>query len=164
MAPELREDRGEIEAAGINRLPYLVVQKDVLGDLHVHSDWGSGSHGVEAIARAAQKMGYRYVAICDYASRSGTGRGLTPVALTKQMAAIRQLNVARFRRSYHPRDAHDAPWRHDGTAWLAGASAVVKHPVAPQFDGATSSSGRLECHLKNLLSIWEPVGGHTETG
>ena len=93
IAPELRQDRGEIEAAEAGNLPHLVAKRDVLGDLHMHSDWGTGSHGLEDIARAAQRMGYQYVAMCDYASASGSGRGLTPATLTKQIATIRQLNA-----------------------------------------------------------------------
>ena len=93
IPPELREDRGEIEAAETNSLPHLVTAHDVLGDLHVHSDWGTGAHSLEDIALAAQKMGYQYVAICDYVSGSDSGYGLSPAALVKQIGTIRQLNT-----------------------------------------------------------------------
>jgi DNA polymerase (family 10) len=93
IPPELRENTGEIEAAVAGALPVLVSEDDVLGDLHVHSAWGSGAHGLQEIAQAAQRMGYQYVAICDYVYSSATGRGLSAAELSKQMAAIRQLNA-----------------------------------------------------------------------
>jgi DNA polymerase (family 10) len=93
IAPELRENSGEIEAAVAGSLPILVRDGDILGDLHVHSAWGSGAHGLEEIAQAAQRMGYQYVAICDYAYSSATGRGLSTAELTAQIAAIKQLNA-----------------------------------------------------------------------
>lgn len=93
MAPELREDRGEIEAAMAGHLPALVTMEDMRGDLHVHSAWGSGTHSLEEIAQAAQKMGYEYVAICDYASDATSGHALSSATLAKQIDAIRQLNA-----------------------------------------------------------------------
>jgi DNA polymerase (family 10) len=71
-----------------------VALEDILGDLHVHSNWGSGAHGLEDIAQAAQRMGYQYVAICDYTYAAETGQGLTPDELSKQIATIRRLNAS----------------------------------------------------------------------
>ena len=93
-SPELREPPGELEAAATRTLPRLVGLEDILGDLHVHSNWGNGAHGLEDIAQAAQRMGYQYVAICDYTYAAETGQGLTPDELSKQIAAIRQLNAS----------------------------------------------------------------------
>jgi DNA polymerase (family 10) len=92
IVPELREDSGEIEAALADALPVLMTEADILGDLHVHSDWGNGAHGLPEIAQAAQKMGYQYVGICDYTYSPATSRGLAAAELGKQIAAIRQLN------------------------------------------------------------------------
>ncbi len=93
IAPELRQDTGEIEAAQMGMLPTLVTMDDVLGDLHLHSDWGNGAHSLEEIARAAQNMGYQYVAICDYTQVPETGRGLSAATLAKQIETIRRLNA-----------------------------------------------------------------------
>jgi DNA polymerase (family 10) len=94
IAPELREDRGEIDLAEASRpLPDLITMADIQGDLHVHSDWGNGTHSLEDIAQAAQRMGYRYVAICDYTYSADTGHGLSPKRLLEQIAAIRRLNT-----------------------------------------------------------------------
>jgi DNA polymerase (family 10) len=90
---ELREDDGEIEAAEAGYLPKLITAADIRGDLHVHSDWGAGAHSLEDIAQAGQRMGYGYVAICDYVSGSPAGHNLTPQMLAKQIKAIQQLNA-----------------------------------------------------------------------
>ena len=94
IAPELRENTGEIEAAMTGSLPAIMTDHEVLGDLHVHSNWGNGAHGLEAIATAAQRLGYQYVAICDYTYSPATGQGLRPEELYKQIVAIRHLNAS----------------------------------------------------------------------
>ena len=94
IAPELREGRGEIEAAEADNLPQLVSQQDVLGDFRVGSHWGDGANGLDQIAQAARKMGYQYVGICDAAYSATTGRGLTPGELEQQIASIELMNAA----------------------------------------------------------------------
>ncbi|MDZ7272016.1 MAG: DNA polymerase/3'-5' exonuclease PolX [candidate division KSB1 bacterium] len=92
IPPELREDQGEIEAAAEGRLPRLVSQEDLRGDLHVHSDWTDGADTIEAMAAAAQGKGYAYLAICDHSPTVGITNGLTPERLLAQMAEIDALN------------------------------------------------------------------------
>jgi DNA polymerase (family 10) len=92
IPPELREDQGEIEAAQNNRLPHLIELKDLKGDLHVHSDWTDGNNSIEEMAKAAQKRGYQYVAICDHSPTIGITNGLTPQRLKKHNEEIDKLN------------------------------------------------------------------------
>ena len=92
MEPELREDRGEIEAAQKGRLPKLVQESDIKGDLHVHSKWSDGISPIEEVARAAQKRGYQYIAITDHSKSLRIAHGLDESRLMKQMEEIDRVN------------------------------------------------------------------------
>ena len=92
IEPELREDRGEIEAAQEDRLPKLVKEPEIKGDLHVHSNWSDGKSPIEEIGRAAQKRGYQYVAICDHSKSLKITHGLDESRLMKQMEEIDRIN------------------------------------------------------------------------
>ena len=92
IEPELREDRGEIEAAMKGKLPKIADLKSIKGDLHVHSKWSDGSASIEDIARAAQARGYLYVAICDHSQSIKIAGGLSTERLKKQIDLIHKLN------------------------------------------------------------------------
>jgi DNA polymerase (family 10) len=92
IEPELREDRGEIEAAQKKNLPKLVLESEIKGDFHVHSNWSDGSSSIEEVARAAQKKGYQYIAICDHSKSLKIAHGLDETRLTKQMEEIDRIN------------------------------------------------------------------------
>lgn len=92
IPPELREDRGEIEAAQAGRLPRLVEEADILGDLHAHTDWSDGAASLEVMAEAARRKGYRYLVISDHSRGLGIARGLTAERLREQGAEIQRLN------------------------------------------------------------------------
>ena len=92
IPPELREDRGEIEAAAKGKLPKLLELSDIKGDLHVHSKWSDGMHSVEEIARAAKRKGYEYIAITDHSKTLKVARGLSEKDVMKKMAEIERVN------------------------------------------------------------------------
>jgi DNA polymerase (family 10) len=92
IEPELREDRGEIEAAQKRRLPKLVDEPEIRGDLHIHSKASDGTASIEEIAKAAQKRGYQYVAICDHSKSLKIARGLDESRLLKQIEEIDRIN------------------------------------------------------------------------
>jgi len=92
IEPELREDRGEIEAAQNQNLPKLIEESEVKGDFHVHSNWSDGSSSIEGVARVAQGRGYQYVAICDHTQSLKITHGLDETRLMKQMDEIDRLN------------------------------------------------------------------------
>jgi len=92
IEPELREDRGEIEAAQEKRLPRLIEESEIKGDLHVHSNWSDGSSSIEEVAKAAQKKSYQYVAICDHSKSLKITHGLDESRLLKQMEEIDRFN------------------------------------------------------------------------
>ena len=92
IEPELREDRGEIEAAQEKRLPKLVEETEIKGDLHIHSKASDGTASIEEIAKAAQKRGYQYVAICDHSKSLRIAHGLDDSRLLKQIEEIDRIN------------------------------------------------------------------------
>ncbi|TXT54264.1 MAG: DNA polymerase (Family 10) [Promethearchaeota archaeon] len=92
IEPELREDRGEIEAAREGKLPQLIKIEDIQGDLHIHTKWSEGSNSIEEMAQAAKKKGYKYLAICDHAETLQVASGLTSEEIRTQMKEINQVN------------------------------------------------------------------------
>ena len=91
IAPELRENQGEIEAAREGRLPALVTAADLRGDLHAHTDWSDGHHPLERLVEAAQARGYEYVIVSDHSRSLTIAGGLSIDELRTQRAAIRAL-------------------------------------------------------------------------
>jgi len=94
VAPELREDRGEIEVAQRSALPHLISLADIRGDLHVHSDWSDGRGSIEEMAKASQALGYEYIALCDHSPSVGIAGGLSAEDLDKKIDAVFTLNEA----------------------------------------------------------------------
>jgi len=92
IEPELREDRGEIEGAQKGHLPKLLQESEIKGDLHVHSKWSDGVFSIEEMAKAAQKRGYQYVAICDHSKSLKIAHGLDESRLIKQIEEIDSIN------------------------------------------------------------------------
>lgn len=92
IAPEIREDTGEIELAKQGKLPRLIELKDIKGDLHVHSSWSDGNNSIEEMALACIKRGYSYVAITDHSQSLKVAGGLSPAELKKKRAEIDKVN------------------------------------------------------------------------
>jgi DNA polymerase (family 10) len=92
IEPELREDRGEVEAARAGRLPRLVELGDLRGDLHAHTKESDGHDTLEAMVGAARAHGLSYLAITEHSRRLAMARGLDPVRLAKQIDRIERLN------------------------------------------------------------------------
>lgn len=92
IPPELRENRGEIEAAAENRLPKLIERKDIKGDLHIHTEASDGSNSLAEMARAAQKQGLTYIAVTEHSGRLKVASGLDSKRLKQQINEIERLN------------------------------------------------------------------------
>ena len=92
IEPELREQRGELEAAREDNLPRLVTQKEICGDLHSHTDATDGRNGLEEMAQAAKERGCNYLAITDHSKRLRMVNGLDEKRLREQMEEIDRLN------------------------------------------------------------------------
>jgi DNA polymerase (family 10) len=92
IPPELREDRGEIEAARKGELPQLVTLEDLRGDLQSHTTASDGRATLKEMARSAQKHGYDYFAITDHSGYIGVTQGLDAEELVARIDEIKQLN------------------------------------------------------------------------
>lgn len=92
VPPELRENRGELQAARTNTLPNLIELGDIRGELHGHSTWSDGTASIEAMAEVARARGYQYWAVCDHSVGLGMVGGLDGERLRQQAAEIARLN------------------------------------------------------------------------
>jgi DNA polymerase (family 10) len=107
IEPELREDRGEIEAAmaargpdgrlpshpGRGDLPDLIRRADLRGDCHVHSDWSDGVYEIEVMAEAARRRGYSWIVLTDHSVGLGIAHGLSKERVLEQRELVRSLNA-----------------------------------------------------------------------
>ena len=91
VPPELRENRGEIEAARAHALPDLVTIDRIRGDLHSHTDWSDGKSRLEEMVAAAQAKGYAYLNVTDHSPAVGFGMGLDAGRLRRQIERVREL-------------------------------------------------------------------------
>ena len=94
IEPELRENRGELEAARERRLPKLVEPTDLKGDLHCHTTASDGRNSVEQMARTALARGYRYLAITDHSASHGFGNHVSPDELRRHIERVREVGEA----------------------------------------------------------------------
>jgi DNA polymerase (family X) len=93
IEPELRENRGELEAASGGELPRLVELEDIHGDLHSHTVASDGKSSIEEMALAARELGYGYLAITDHSASHGFGDDVSPEQLRLQIELVREANA-----------------------------------------------------------------------
>ncbi|MGZ5470004.1 MAG: helix-hairpin-helix domain-containing protein, partial [Candidatus Aminicenantales bacterium] len=93
IEPELREDRGELQAAAKGQLPHLIRLEDIKGDLHAHTKTTDGHFTAAEMAEAAKKLGYDYLAISDHSKRVTMAHGLDAKGLAKSIREIDKLNA-----------------------------------------------------------------------
>ncbi len=92
IAPELRENYGEIEAAQDNALPKLIEAKDIKGIIHTHSVWSDGVNTIAEMAKACQERGYEYLVISDHSKAAAYANGLNEARIQQQHAEVDALN------------------------------------------------------------------------
>ncbi len=93
IEPELRENRGELEAAAAGTLPDLISLGDLRGDLHSHTTASDGTASIEKMSIAARDAGYEYLAITDHSATFGFGDEVSPDRLREQIERIRSVEV-----------------------------------------------------------------------
>jgi len=92
MPPEMRENRGEIEAAIKGTLPKVIGYDDIRGDLHIHTKYSDGYSTVEEMAREGMRLGYEYICISDHSKGERIANGMDEKRLLKQLDEIKELN------------------------------------------------------------------------
>jgi DNA polymerase (family 10) len=92
IEPELREDRGEIEAALAGSLPRLITLADLQGDCHTHSEWSDGVYPIEQMAESCRRRGYEYEVLTDHSISLAIAHGLSPAQVEEQRDIIARLN------------------------------------------------------------------------
>ncbi|HET6247055.1 MAG TPA: DNA polymerase/3'-5' exonuclease PolX [Tepidisphaeraceae bacterium] len=92
IEPELRESRGEMDAALAGKLPKLITIADIRGDLHTHTTASDGENSIDEMARAAIALGYEFLAITDHSKSQVIANGLSAERLLKHVAEIRKAN------------------------------------------------------------------------
>jgi DNA polymerase (family 10) len=93
ITPELRENRGELKAAREHKLPRLIEESDLRGELHCHTVASDGRQTVEQMAVAARERGYEYIAITDHSATHGFGNDVSPDALRAQIEHVREVDA-----------------------------------------------------------------------
>jgi DNA polymerase (family 10) len=94
IPPELRENRGELDAARKHELPELVRLGDIRGDLHMHTVASDGRFTIEQMAEAARERGYEYIAITDHSATHGFGNDVQPDKLRRQIELVHEADAA----------------------------------------------------------------------
>ncbi|HEV8516257.1 MAG TPA: DNA polymerase/3'-5' exonuclease PolX [Candidatus Limnocylindrales bacterium] len=132
IPPELREDRGEIEAARAGRLPDLIALEEIVGDCHTHSDWSDGAVSIERMARTGRARGYAYQVLTDHTISLSIANGLDPQRFEEQRRIVGELNESFAREEALgriPPGAHP-----DGFRLLHGCELEVRADGRLDFD------------------------------
>ena len=146
IEPELREDRGEMEAAmaargpdgrlpetpGRGGLPPLIELADLRGDCHVHSDWSDGVHAIEVMAEAARQRGYAWIVLTDHSVGLGIARGLDVERVLAQREIVRALNARYEREEVEGRAPEGTP--PEGFRILHGVELEIRADATLDFD------------------------------
>jgi DNA polymerase (family 10) len=94
IPPELRENRGELQAARDGKLPELIAEDDIRGELHCHTTLSDGRNSLEQMAHAAMERGYDFIAFTDHSASHGFGNDVQPDELRKQIERVHELDAS----------------------------------------------------------------------
>lgn len=163
IEPELREDRGEVEAAAQDKLPELISLKDIKGDFHSHSKYSDGQASIAEMAESAQALGYKYLNISDHSQGLKVAGGLSIEELKKKKAEVDKLNskMRNFRILFGTEVDIDANGKLDYPDAVLAEFDVV---VAAIHSGFKQSKNQLTkrlvnaCKNKNVDILAHPTG------
>jgi DNA polymerase (family 10) len=132
IEPELREDRGEVEAALAGSLPRLITGDDLRGDLHTHSEWSDGVFPIETMAEHWRRRGYEYQVLTDHTISLAIAHGLEPARVEQQRGIIGALNE-RFAREEERGDIPDGA-SPNGFRLLHGCELEIRADARLDYD------------------------------
>jgi len=163
VPPEMREDRGEIEAGLAHALPRLVSLRDIRGDFHAHTNYSDGADTPEEMARAGRALGYDYLCLTDHSVSLRVAHGLDKERLKKKRSHIDRLNkrLRGFRLLFATEAEIDADGRIDYPAEILKTFDIV---VAAVHSGFKQSKAQLTrrivraCRNPNVHIIAHPTG------
>lgn len=163
IEPELRENRGELDAAARGELPRLVRRSDIKGDLHCHTTLSDGVASLREMAAAAEKLGYEYLAVTDHSESHGFGNHVPPDQLWQRIEEINEFNneeqnirlLAGSEVNIHPDGSVD----YDDDL-LAALDWVIASIHTAFSDDADRMTGRMVTAIENPLvdCIGHPTG------
>lgn len=139
IPPELRENRGEIEAALEGRLPKFVEVADIRGDLHAHTTESDGLSTLDQMAEAAMARGYEYLAITDHSKATGIAHGLDEKRLSAQIDAV---------------DAYNEKLKKAGKTFRLLKGAEVDIRADGSLDHSDEVLARLDCVVAAIHSVF----------
>jgi DNA polymerase (family X) len=160
IPPELRENRGEIAAAEARSLPRLIQLADLQGDLHCHTTATDGRADIETMARAAQAVGLRYLAITDHSASLAVANGLDEARALEHARAVRA--VGERLEGITLLAGIECDIRPDGTLDLAAdCLAELDIVIASIHSGFTQDAARMTDRLVRAIECpWVDVIGH----
>ena len=163
IPPELRENRGELEAAREGRLPELIELDDIRGDLHMHTTLSDGHASVEEMASAARELGYEYIAITDHSATHGFGNDVQPDALLRRVEEIRALAGPGDHRARGHRERTSCPTARSTTTTTCSSSSTGSSRACTPRSGCRRRSRRSACCARWSTRSWTrsaiPPGG-----
>ncbi len=164
VEPELRADRGEVEAALVNKLPKLIELSDINGDLHTHTTASDGDGTIDQMAEAAIARGYAFLGITDHSKTQVIANGLTADRLLKHVKAIHRA-TERYKGQIRLFAGCEVDILVDGTldfedAVLAELDFVVASPHVSLKQDETRATDRLKRAIENryVSIIGHPTG------
>lgn len=169
IEPEMRENKGEIELAQKHKLPELVEYNDITGDFQTQTNWSDGQDSIEAMAKKAQQLGWKFLVITDHVGGIGIANPLNEKRLLKQAAEINALNKKfdRQKIDFHLFKGAEIDMKKDGSLMLSKNACSKLDVVLASLHSAFRMTKQdmtkrlINCFEHNKIHVWgHPFARH----